>query len=58
MSVGIGVSVEVGVFVGTGVLLGVEVGADVFVGAATTIETIKVEPKALPAWVPKRQLPV
>ena len=48
----VGVSVEVG---GTAVFVA---GAGVFVGLATTIETVNVEPKGLPACVPNLHVPV
>ena len=65
--VSVGVNVEVGVSVavgGTDVLVevgGTDVlvaGAGVFVGLATTIETVNVEPKGLPACVPNLHVPV
>ena len=49
---GTDVLVEVG---GTDVLVA---GAGVFVGLATTIETVNVEPKGLPACVPNLHVPV
>lgn len=58
LGVSVGVNVEVGVSVavgGTDVLVG---GSGVFVGLATTMETVNVEPKGLPACVPNLHVPV